>query len=245
MQENWFLVVHRNPLILQASARWNAMVDREPGLQRRVKLARVPTNHQTVPGRVNRRHDLEKSSMVFVAQLAFVDFSARSLAEDVGRIAENEGLCRCFFRRSRAADLCGAVLRRGITRHAIAIYPPFVAAGDARSTVGGSSVGVRCGGVLRTPERKPHPFYAVAVVDCDRTTFLCATPIPPPLANTWVLINHYGVFRWPDVSYHTAMPSKWNNQDPVGGNQIDQSLKDSSPRFAAGVAAFDALYRGG
>jgi hypothetical protein len=56
-----------------------------------------------------------------------------------------------------------------------------------------------------------------------------ATPVRPPLANGWILVDHDGVFRWPDIADNSTVAGKRNNQDPVTRYQVNQSLKDARP----------------
>jgi hypothetical protein len=44
-----------------------------------------------------------------------------------------------------------------------------------------------------------------------------------------------------DVSNYSTMSGKWNDQDPVTRNEVDQSLEDACPRLSAWVAASVAL----
>jgi hypothetical protein len=44
------------------------------------------------------------------------------------------------------------------------------------------------------------------------------------------------MFRWLDIANYSTMTSERHNQNPVGRNQVDQPLKDSSTRLSPGVA---------
>lgn len=95
VQFDRLFVVHPDPFILKATARRNAMVDREPvtiSLKRKIQTAGIAANHRGVLGRVNLRHGTHEPLMVGIVQFVIVDLSRCPFAYDIGRIAKDKVL---------------------------------------------------------------------------------------------------------------------------------------------------------